>query len=115
MAASISKTRLRCLPSSTTPDWRRWSWEDLSASGTILKEGEGGDALHKQRSVLPPARSVVLFLYSSLAVFFATCAWASGWQSGGTVWLGLFAAFFGGIVYQEVRYCITGVHAVYRR
>ena len=61
------------------------------------------------------SNSFVLLVYSALALFFAVCTWAGGLQSGCTVPSGLLTYLFGGIVYQEIRYCITGTHAVHRR
>lgn len=56
-----------------------------------------------------------LVLYSTLAIISAWGAGRSGWPSVGGFWGAWFAWFFGTIVYQELRCCVTLARAVRQR
>ena len=54
-------------------------------------------------------------VYGALAVLSAWAGWHAGWPPAGGFWGAWLAGFFGTIVCNELRYCATGVHTVYRR
>ena len=53
--------------------------------------------------------------YGGLALVSAWGTWEAGSQSAGAVVCGALTLLFTSIVAQEVRYCLTGIHAVHRR